>query len=242
MSTTLGNPPPSPSPPTPASVLTQTRSFVNPSNTTVQRSNTAADGEVFARKLSSLEQRVETDGLPEDKGSAAYTTDEQSVQQSRTPPRTESNSQGDSGDESNASAEPENTDGLASWSSSVANSAGLTTGIVAGSGLLVSMAGGEASLQGALSATSVATLLDNLQARSVAAGTAMTFRLVDSGFGLTSMQLARHANGAWQIQLNAERSSRDNMKRYLDDLESGLIARGHSIDRIVLLDGSVKDG
>ncbi len=241
MSTTVSNPPPPIPTPTSASMPMQIRSVANSSNSLLQRSNVAADGERFASAMSSLKQRVEADNPPEDTGPPEYSADEQSGPQSRSPTRTESKSESDPGEDSNDSSEPENTDGSASWSASAVNPAGLTTGIVAGSGLLVSMAGGEASMQGALSASNVATLLENLQARTLAAGTAMTFRLVDPGFGLTSMQLARHANGAWQIQLNAERSSRDNLKRLLDDLESGLVARGHRIDRIVLLDGSAKD-
>ena len=220
---------------------TQVRSVANPSSSMLQRSNAAADEERFSSTMSSLEQRVGAGNPPEETGPPGYSADEQSWPQSRSPTRTESNSEGDPGEDSNDSAAPENSEGSASWSASAVNPAGLTTGIAAGGGLLVSMAGGEASMQGALSASNVATLLENLQARTAAAGTAMTFRLVDPGFGLTSMQLARHANGAWQIQLNAERSSRDNLKRLLDDLESGLVARGHRIDRIVLLDGSARD-
>ena len=241
MSTTVSNPPPSP--PVSASVPTQqTRSFTNTSSTMLQRSNAAADGDVFAQTLSTLERSFEADSLPEDKGLPAHVADEQSGNQSSSPTRSDSNSQSDSGEESDDHPEPDNSDGSASLSVLAVNPAGLTAAsAAAGGGLLVSMAGGEASLHGALSASKVATLMESLQARNLAAGTATTFRLVDPGFGLTSMQLARHVNGAWQIQLNAERSSRENMKRALDDLEAGLIARGHRIDRIELLDGSADD-
>ena len=238
MNTTVSNPPPPT--PTSASTPTQIRPVGSSSNSMLQRSNAAADGERFASAMSSQRQRVEADNSPEDTGPPENSA-EQSESQFRSPTRTESKPESDSGEDSNDSSEPENTDGSASWSASLVNPAGLTTGIVAGSGMLVSVAGGEASMQGALSASNVATLLESLQARSAAAGNAMTFRLVDSGYGLTSMQLARHANGAWQIQLSAERSSRDNLKRLLDELESGLEARGHRIDRIVLLDGSAHD-
>ncbi len=241
MSTTVNNPPPTT---TPAyeSKPTQVRALAHPPSSILQRSNTAADSERFASVLSSLKQKSEPELSKSHTGAQGHLTDEQSRSDSGSPSSTKSTSQRDPSDELDDQSEHENTDGSPFLLASTALPVSLATGMAAGGGLFVSLAGGEASLQGALSASNVATLLENLQARTAAAaGGAMTFRLLDAGLGLTSMQLAQRTNGAWQIQLSAERSSRDNLKRVLEDLESGLIERGHLVDRIVLLDESTKN-
>jgi hypothetical protein len=236
MSTTLNNPAPTPTPAalTPVSVVSHS------SDTIANRSITTTDKNRFATALSSVEQRSKSSGSMADPASLEYNPNEISDNRAGAQIHSENHNdpQHGNGSRDNPDDRTETADGSASVSTTPFNLAVSPAGMLVEGGFPVSAAGGNSTLHGALTASSVAALIERLEARALAAGTPMTFRVLDASTGITAIQLTQHANGSWLIRLSAERSARNHLKRHLSDLESGLAAQGHRVDHVDLLDAS----